>query len=94
MSKDFKEKTAEKLCSIEDDMDCIRDALDDIRNTTENIYDDLNDTIDAYNDAVEDIVKIQKRFAIAMFVTSFLVSFGIGLALNGRRLIKFIKKLR
>lgn len=75
-------------------LDNIEGATDDIRNTTENIIDVLSDNILAYNKAVEEIAKIQRRFAVAAFVASFAVSFGIGLALNGKRLAKLIKKLK
>ncbi len=84
---EYKEGVVEKLGNIED-------ATDDIRNTTENIYDELSDSILAYNRAVEEVAKIQRGFAIASFVAAFLVSFGVGLALNGKQLTKFIKKLK
>lgn len=81
---EFKETVERHLSSLDD-------ATDDIRNTTENIYDELSDNILAYNRAVEEFGRIQRGFAIASFIAAFLVSFGVGLALNSKQLAKLIK---
>lgn len=66
------------------------DALDDIRNSSENCYETLEAISEKFNDAVDEFKKLRKVVFVATFVTSFIVSFGIGLMVFGKKLKKIL----
>lgn len=66
------------------------DALDDIRDSSENCYTELNEINERFNDAVDEFNKLRKVVFVATFIMSFLVSFGIGLIVFGKKLKKIL----
>lgn len=66
------------------------DALDDIRDSNENCYTELNEINERFNDAVDEFKKLRKVVFVATFIMSFLVSFGIGLMIFGKKLKKIL----
>lgn len=66
------------------------DALSDIIESSENCYETLDAINERFNDAVDEFKKLRKVVFVATFIMSFLVSFGIGLMIFGKKLKKIL----